>query len=255
MSTYVISDLHGQYRIFLNLLEKAGFSDEDKLYMLGDAVDRGSDSMKILHHVMRAPNMDFLLGNHEMMMLSTVPKDGSAPACYQKLPEAQMGRWIIRNGGNKTYYKYKLLKREERLELLEWLNSRPLLTTVKAGGTTYLLTHSYFDLDKLNVPFRDWSYQEAWDILWKSPYRPDLHVDPAEYEALTPMKVVLGHVPVYHADKSGKKLLQPLFEGNIIDIDGCCAHHSKKDRSRKGGILLRLDDLTSFTCSFEELDL
>ena len=52
MATYVISDLHGQYKMFLKLLEKVAFSDADELYMLGDAVDRGPDGIKILQHVM-----------------------------------------------------------------------------------------------------------------------------------------------------------------------------------------------------------
>lgn len=43
MATYVVSDLHGQYRIFLKLLEMVDFSENDQLYMLGDAIDRGPE--------------------------------------------------------------------------------------------------------------------------------------------------------------------------------------------------------------------
>jgi serine/threonine protein phosphatase 1 len=86
MSTYVVSDLRGQYHIFMNLLEKAAFSDSDKLYMLGDEIDRGSDGIMILQHVMKSSNMHFLLGNHEFMMLNSVAANGSAPAKYSVLP-------------------------------------------------------------------------------------------------------------------------------------------------------------------------
>ena len=39
---YVISDLHGYpFDKFMALLKKAGFSENDFLYVLGDVVDRG----------------------------------------------------------------------------------------------------------------------------------------------------------------------------------------------------------------------
>ena len=81
-----------------------------------------------------------------------------------------------------------------------------------------------------------------------------LYAPTSEYEALLPWKVVLGHVPVQHAD-FGSTSLEPYFDGNIIDIDGCCAHHSDENSSCRGGIMLRLDDLKSFTCSFAEIGL
>jgi serine/threonine protein phosphatase 1 len=252
MATYVISDLHGQFGIFESLLKKAKFSKNDKLYMLGDAIDRGPDGIKILQYVMNAPNMEFMLGNHELMMLSAVPEGGEAPASYAKLPEPHMGRWIKRNGGNKTYYKYKLLKKEERVKLISWLKTRRLLIKVEAGGNAFLLTHSYFDVKKIDVPFNELSYDEAWDILWKSPYRDDLFIDHSEYAALSPMKVVLGHVPVFAADRD-KTVLEPLFDGNIINVDGACAVSKGKYSKFTGGILLRLDDLKFFTTTFGEL--
>ena len=119
MATYAVSDLHGQYNIFSKLLEKVHFSNEDQLYMLGDAIDRGPDGIRILQHVMNAPNMHFLLGNHEFMMLNGVALDGSATANYSMLPGRDADLWLSRNGGNRTYYKYKLLDREERVRILD----------------------------------------------------------------------------------------------------------------------------------------
>ena len=36
---YVLSDLHGHYNIFIKMLEKINFSDDDVLYILGDCCD------------------------------------------------------------------------------------------------------------------------------------------------------------------------------------------------------------------------
>ncbi len=255
MATYAVSDLHGQYNIFSKLLEKVHFSNEDQLYMLGDAIDRGPDGIRILQHVMNAPNMHFLLGNHEFMMLNGVALDGSATANYGKLPGRDADLWLSRNGGNKTYYKYKLLDREERVRILEWLMSCPLSTGVDVGGWTYVLTHTYFKMELLDVPYKEIEYRTAKYIVWPSPYRWDIYADPAEYRKYEPWIFIIGHVPVCYANEaSGTRQLSAYREGNIIDIDGGCAHHDNTDKNYKGGIMLRLDDLKEFTVSFGELE-
>ena len=43
MSTYVMSDFHGRHDLFLRMLEKISFCEEDTLYILGDVADRGPD--------------------------------------------------------------------------------------------------------------------------------------------------------------------------------------------------------------------
>ncbi len=50
---YVISDIHGCYEQYRLLLEKIRFSDNDRLYVLGDAVDRGPEPIKVLQDMMR----------------------------------------------------------------------------------------------------------------------------------------------------------------------------------------------------------
>ena len=37
--TYVMSDIHGKYSLFLKMLEEIRFSDNDVLYVAGDFVD------------------------------------------------------------------------------------------------------------------------------------------------------------------------------------------------------------------------
>lgn len=40
MATYVISDIHGMYNKFIELLNKIKLKDTDTLYILGDVLDR-----------------------------------------------------------------------------------------------------------------------------------------------------------------------------------------------------------------------
>ena len=48
MSTYVISDIHGQYKAYKKMLREIDFKPEDTLYVLGDAIDRGPNGIKVL---------------------------------------------------------------------------------------------------------------------------------------------------------------------------------------------------------------
>ena len=63
--TYVISDVHGEYHLFIKLLEKINFSNSDTLIICGDVVDKGLDSVKLLQYVLSKSNIKMIIGNHE----------------------------------------------------------------------------------------------------------------------------------------------------------------------------------------------
>ena len=51
------------------MLEYIHFGDEDFLYIIGDAVDRGEEPIPLLRYIMEQPNMELLMGNHEQGFL------------------------------------------------------------------------------------------------------------------------------------------------------------------------------------------
>ena len=53
---YIMSDIHGCYEPYQALLDKIHFSDQDELYVLGDAMDRGPEPMKVIQDLMMRPN-------------------------------------------------------------------------------------------------------------------------------------------------------------------------------------------------------
>lgn len=72
MSTYVISDIHGQYNSYKKMLEKIKFSSKDFLYVLGDCIDRGPDGINVIKDIMKRDNAELILGNHEVMLLNSI---------------------------------------------------------------------------------------------------------------------------------------------------------------------------------------
>ena len=95
--TYVMSDMHGMYHQFLQMLEQISFSEEDTLYVLGDVIDRGRGGIKMLLDIMSRDNVTMLLGNHEAMMLDVVTMEDLSGPLY----EERMFRWE-KNGGGVT---------------------------------------------------------------------------------------------------------------------------------------------------------
>ena len=61
-----MSDIHGCYQYFLAMLDRISFSDEDRLIMAGDYIDRGKHSYEMLQWIENCPeNVLLIRGNHE----------------------------------------------------------------------------------------------------------------------------------------------------------------------------------------------
>ena len=63
--TYVMSDIHGMAHLLREMLERIGFGDDDRLYILGDMIDRGPDPAGVIDLVASHKNITALRGNHE----------------------------------------------------------------------------------------------------------------------------------------------------------------------------------------------
>ena len=77
MATYAIGDLQGCYDAFRCLLQQLRFNpDQDQLWLAGDLVNRGPDSLTTLRHCYELrDNLVAVLGNHDLHMLAVL--DGS----------------------------------------------------------------------------------------------------------------------------------------------------------------------------------
>lgn len=64
---YVISDIHGDFRHFREMLEKIRFSSADQMYILGDVVDKGKENLPALDLIRKTPGMLLIKGNHEYL--------------------------------------------------------------------------------------------------------------------------------------------------------------------------------------------
>ena len=66
---YLMSDIHGYFIPFLQILKKIRFTDANRMVILGDLVAKGPDSLGLLCFVMEHKNILALRGNHEQRLL------------------------------------------------------------------------------------------------------------------------------------------------------------------------------------------
>jgi len=76
MARYVVGDIHGGKRTFQALISKLQLRHRDRLYLLGDYIDRGPDSCGVLDVIIALLDAGYdvrpLMGNHEDMLLRTI---------------------------------------------------------------------------------------------------------------------------------------------------------------------------------------
>ncbi len=242
MATYVVSDLHGQYGIFLKGLDRIGFSDKDTLFVIGDVIDRGADGIELLKHIKKKRNMELLLGNHEVMMLGSVDPNGENE-CNGEHSEI----WLYYNGGQATYEKYVSLSIKERQSLLMWLNRCYIMKIIEINGRKICLTHSYYHKNLENKMYFETDHELVWDVVWTSMFRDDDDTHGDNIYKNYDYQFIIGHVPVQKAafrhGRSDDYNRLCIYEyGNVKDIDGGCAMGDIPGLNN-GAIFLRLEDM------------
>lgn len=227
---FVTSDLHGYpLEKFKALLDKAGFTKDDFCFVLGDVIDRGPESIKLLKWLMLQLNFELILGNHEDMMLSCkflfegITDETIASLTGRKL--SQYANWA-NNGGDKTIAELAGVRDKEIEYIIEYLEEAPLYDTVSVNGRDFILTHSGLGSFSPDKKLEEYS---RFDLLWTRPNFNQRYFD----DIIT----VFGHTPtVYYGDEFKRKAIINKTWINV-DAGAVCSYVP---------MLLRLDDLKEF---------
>ena len=237
---YVTSDIHGNSKRFDSILEQINLQPEDTLYILGDVVDRYSDGIAILQRIMKMPNVQMLLGNHEYMMLNYLAGSKYDDVDWHISDWSDMRRLWFDNGGRPTYYAIKQLTAAELQEIKAFLKSLPINIDIEVNGKKYKLVHASSKDDYADSGLYGYYENETEYAVWK---RWRTH-EPTPKDHIR----VCGHTPTitYQQDNP----LKIWYGDNIIAID-CGAGFPKEQPYEpiyyKGRLsCLRLDDMKEF---------
>lgn len=170
MAIYVISDLHGDYEGYIEILKQIQFGENDTLYVNGDVIDRGSGGIKILQHMMMRTNIYPILGNHEYI----------ACQCLQFLMQ-EITEEMIENidtgmiegllewqniGGQPTIDGFHKLGSEGRQDILDYLKEFSLFEEVFVNRRAFVIVHAGLSNFSQHRPLDDYELHE---LIFESP--------------------------------------------------------------------------------------
>ena len=127
MANYAIGDLQGCYKEFSLLLEKISFDPSlDKLWLTGDLINRGPDSLKCLSLLYSLKkNCHIVLGNHDLHFLA-------------------VGEGVRESNPEDTLSDVLLSDKKE--QYINWIASLPLIHTeilnTNLGSIEFIMSHA-----------------------------------------------------------------------------------------------------------------
>jgi serine/threonine protein phosphatase 1 len=169
---FAIGDIHGCFNALRNLIEtKIILTNTDKIILLGDYIDRGSNSKEVVDYIITLIEKGFdiipLMGNHESILLEVLENDD------------YLAKWI-RNGGTETMNSFgiKSIKQLSNRYIVFFKGLRPYYSF-----DNFLFVHAGFN-DTCENPFND-----TYEMLWS---RNQVYSHPL----LSGKTIIHGHTPV-----------------------------------------------------------
>lgn len=103
MSDYVIGDVQGCYEPLMRLLDEIQFDEhQDRLWFVGDLVNRGPESLAVLHFIKNLKKPPIItLGNHDLHLLARIflpqtvsAQDDSLDEILEACDKEALGHWL-----------------------------------------------------------------------------------------------------------------------------------------------------------------
>lgn len=209
---YVIGDVHGEYKTLVELVSE--LPSDAKLCFVGDLIDRGPDSKKVVEFV-RNGGHKCVLGNHEAMMIEEAYRMKQLD--YDYIID---DLWHI-NGGLETLESYGISEylhtdgMERFIDDAEWMESLPLVENIMG----FNISHAHVDASIAEVAVcikpGDKGYEELKSfVTWSRKMPKDKN-----------NMNIFGHTP---HKKWGKETRLTLSEQELrsgVNIDTGCAYN------------------------------
>lgn len=213
---YVMSDIHGCYDKYIKMLKQIDLGSDDRLYILGDMVDRGPEPVKILEDMMERPNVIPMIGNHDLFALMVMESLDLDDASFHPGIKT-MNRLLdwLSGGGKTTLEAFKKLDSGKRNELFSYLREMAVYELCDIGDRTFFLCHAglgNYSKDKKIADYKTYELVET---------RPDPEIRYFEGDSVF---LVCGHTPTAYFTGGENRIYQK--NGNIF-ID-CGAVHGGK---------------------------
>ena len=192
MSNYAVADLHGCYEQWKQIQKFC--KDSDKIYVLGDCIDRGVDGFDTLVSVLNDSRVTMLCGNHEDMMAEALEEE-----LLYGVSDYWTWRWF-QNGGRVTFDAWQEAGRD--FDWIGRIRGLPLWAEyINQEGDKIVMSHSGvtpkvgFGIESCSRKSLLWDRDHLTATRW--------HRDENEFH-------VHGHTPIP---------LMPMFKDKNVEIE------------------------------------
>ena len=183
---YISTDWHGNLNLAMQVLDY--LKEDDTLYYLGDAIDRGPDGVKIMNKLLCDSRVVYIKGNHEDMLASYIPQiiDGDMSG---------LRHWCGGNGGDTTFAELQHCSDDSKMWYVRQINKMPTRVEIyNKLNQKFILTHAGLNpwFDEKDMSLMDIQKAYIWDRnhIADNDYR---KWESAEFQDTF---VVHGHTPV-----------------------------------------------------------
>ena len=190
---FVVGDLHGMFSLLTEkLLEVDVDPEKDRLFSVGDLVDRGPESFECLR-LIKSPFVHAVKGNHEQMMIDAI------------LHEKNVSHWYANGGAWSREY----MDNPEFLKLVAAADDLPTVICVDTANGPVWISHA--------EPMLDWDLDVTNEVetkmLWSRNILGNKHLQ----DKLSDARSFHGHSPVQLFNGTG--LADPLTIKGATWID------------------------------------
>lgn len=162
---YVIGDIHGKMDKYEEMLEKLDAKETDAIFVLGDVIDIGEDSIAILKDMMYRSNIYPVMGEHEYMAKKLFPLISSArditqaKACLSGEDRELFDSWLEMKA-EKTIEDFLSLSEEDKESIIDYLGEFQSYEEIEAGGKTFVLAHAGIDNFENDKALEDYNEED-----------------------------------------------------------------------------------------------
>ena len=226
MRKFIMSDIHGfgnVYYAMMGYLDKIREKEEVELYINGDLIDRGYESLEILLDIKKRIEVDkqkiiYLGGNHELMMYETYEERKKGINSY-------FNNWYDIGGDITDAEMEEKLNHNEIDDVVNFISNLKIYHKFKEKieGKNILLVHAAAPLIvKDECPFKIKDKDTIFYNVWARKNDPFL-----------PFKCVIGNKDYFtivgHTPVNTRYGYEYNKEDNYLNIDGGCAYHVSGD--------------------------
>ncbi|MCY9861194.1 metallophosphoesterase [Vibrio coralliirubri] len=168
---FFVTDIHGQDEMFFEALKMLQFVNypyegekADKLFGLGDMVDRGDGSLNVMSAFRHNPNYESLEGNHERIMYlgtRTLPQISKYNS-NAVIRGVDREHWLSQGGDWMSQHDFNAVR-----EMADWADTLPFAAELHIDGKVIGLTHAEVVANELATGGFEQDWFNDKNVMWE----------------------------------------------------------------------------------------